>query len=233
VNKTSKGETKLLTNFTVFHDNLISRLKSLSQIQLDFARKCKTMETKHTDKVSDLKKQLDVRWKQLDKFETIVKNLAEHKQGWKKKLATKEGELEALQSMNSELTSQISGLKRPGLGESFEVKSLKVRATTAEKQVIIAKNQVAALEERKSQDSDSYHASREKWEARLKELESRYKAAEERVKRERQGAKENNAALQNRINEMQRHLELANKRKHILEDVIENNKPPTSSSSKS
>lgn len=183
----------------MFHDNLISRLKSLSQIQLDFDKKCKVLETKYTDKMSDLRKQLDARWKQLDKFDTIVKNLAEHKQGWKKRLATKEGEIEALKSTNSELSSQISGLKRPGQGESFEIKSLKARATTAEKQVIIAKNQVAALEERKSQEADTYNSAREKWEARLKELESRYKAAEERVKRERQGAKENNAALQNRI----------------------------------
>ena len=36
-----KGETKPFTNFSVFHDNLISRLKSLSQIQLDFDKKCK------------------------------------------------------------------------------------------------------------------------------------------------------------------------------------------------
>jgi len=38
-------------------------------------------------------------------------------------------------------------LKRPGQGENFEVKSLKARAITAEKQGIVAKNQVAALEE--------------------------------------------------------------------------------------
>ncbi|KLO19711.1 hypothetical protein SCHPADRAFT_864804 [Schizopora paradoxa] len=232
VDKTPKGETKPFTNFSVFHDNLISRLKSLSQIQLDFDKKCKVLETKYTDKMSDLRKQLDARWKQLDKFDTIVKNLAEHKQGWKKRLATKEGEIEALKSTNSELSSQISGLKRPGQGESFEIKSLKARATTAEKQVIIAKNQVAALEERKSQEADTYNSAREKWEARLKELESRYKAAEERVKRERQGAKENNAALQSRINDLQRQLELANKRKHLLDDMIESNKPPSSSSPK-
>ena len=48
------------------------------------------------DKAADLKKQLDVRWKQIDKFEASVKNLAETKQAWRKKVNTKEAELEAL-----------------------------------------------------------------------------------------------------------------------------------------
>lgn len=91
-----KGETKPFTNFSVFHDNLISRLKALSQIQLEFDKKCKDAESRYGEKFSDLKKQLDFRWKQIDKFETSLKNLAETKQGWKRKFSAKEGELEAL-----------------------------------------------------------------------------------------------------------------------------------------
>ena len=44
---------------------------------------------------SDVKKQLDFRWKQIDRFETSVKNLAEVKNSWRRKYNIKEGELEA------------------------------------------------------------------------------------------------------------------------------------------
>lgn len=54
------------------------------------------MEAKYNDKLGDLKKQLDHRWKQIDKFESSLKNLAEVKLGWKRKFSMKEGELEAL-----------------------------------------------------------------------------------------------------------------------------------------
>jgi chromosome segregation ATPase len=47
-----KGEAKPFTNFTVFHDNLISRLKALSQIQLEFDKRCKEAENKFQDKLA-------------------------------------------------------------------------------------------------------------------------------------------------------------------------------------
>ena len=43
-----------------------------------------------------MRKQLDNRWKQIDKFETSVKTLAEAKVAWRRKLSVKEGELEAI-----------------------------------------------------------------------------------------------------------------------------------------
>ena len=45
---------------------------------------------------SELRKQLDTRWKQIDRFETSVKNLAEIKHSWRRKYNAKEGELEAV-----------------------------------------------------------------------------------------------------------------------------------------
>jgi hypothetical protein len=38
---------------------------------------------------------LDQRWRQLDKFETSVKQYADTKSTWRRKLSAKEGELEA------------------------------------------------------------------------------------------------------------------------------------------
>jgi hypothetical protein len=46
--------------------------------------------------MSEMKKQLDARWRQLDKFEASVRTIAEAKSAWRKKLSAKEGEAEAL-----------------------------------------------------------------------------------------------------------------------------------------
>ena len=96
--KHGQAETKPFTNFSVFHDNLITRLKALSQIQTDFEKRVKEAEQRYTDRLNDMRKQLDLRWKQIDKFEASVKALAEAKALWRKKLSTKEGEIEALQA---------------------------------------------------------------------------------------------------------------------------------------
>ena len=43
-----------------------------------------------------MKKQLDFKWKQIDRFETSVKNLTDVKASWRRKYSAKEGELEAV-----------------------------------------------------------------------------------------------------------------------------------------
>jgi hypothetical protein len=47
-----KSETKPFTNFAVFHDNLISRLKAVTNIQSDFEKRCKEAESKFVDKLT-------------------------------------------------------------------------------------------------------------------------------------------------------------------------------------
>jgi hypothetical protein len=135
--KGNQAETKPFTNFSVFHDNLITRLKALSQIQLDFDKRVKEAEAKFTEKLGDMRRQLDTRWKQIDKFESSVKAYGEAKATWRRKFTAKEGELEALKvgpllyvfypwaltvvviqimkATNADLTSQISTAihKRP------------------------------------------------------------------------------------------------------------------------
>lgn len=80
----------------MFHDNLITRLKALSQIQLDFDKRCKEVEARFVEKMNDMRKQLDNRWKQIDKFEASVKSYADTKVSWRRKFSAKEGELEAV-----------------------------------------------------------------------------------------------------------------------------------------
>jgi uncharacterized membrane protein len=70
-------------------------LKSLSQIQQDFERRVKEAEARYTEKLNEIRKSLDQRWRQLDKFESSVKQYADAKTTWRRKLSAKEGELDA------------------------------------------------------------------------------------------------------------------------------------------
>ncbi|KZP16088.1 hypothetical protein FIBSPDRAFT_749256 [Athelia psychrophila] len=222
--KGGQAETKPFTNFSVFHDNLITRLKALSQIQLDFDRRCREVENRFTEKLTDMRKQLDNRWKQIDKFESSVKTYADTKVAWRRKLSAKEGELEAIKATNTDMATQLASQKRPGQGDGMEVRALSARATNAERRLINAQNQLAAAEEKMATMNQRNTNADGKWEARVKEYETRLKAAEERVKRERQGSKERVAELENNLKSLQRQFELAQKRNQQLNEVIDTNK---------
>ncbi|KAJ7318089.1 hypothetical protein DFH08DRAFT_789896 [Mycena albidolilacea] len=224
--KAGQAETKPFTNFGVFHDNLITRLKALSQIQVDFDKRAKDVEARFSEKLNDMRKQLDMRWKQIDKFETGVKGYAEAKAGWRRKLSVKEGELEALKTTNAELATQLSATRKPGGPDPMEVRSLSTRAANAERRLNNAQNQLLATEEKVAAMNQKSAVADSKWEARVKEYEARLKAAEERVKRERQGSKERIAELENNLKSLQRQFELAQKRNQQLNEVVESTKLP-------
>ncbi|KAI9464786.1 hypothetical protein F5148DRAFT_1209689 [Russula earlei] len=217
--KGGQAETKPYTNFGVFHDNVISRLKSLSQIQQDFEKRAKEAEARYTEKLSEIRKSLDQRWRQLDKFESSVKQFAETKATWRRKLSAREGELEAAKTSLSDVTAQLAILKRPTPGDSSEVKALMIRANNAERRLANAQNQLAAAEEKVAAMNQKTTAADSKWEARVKEYETRLRAAEERVKRERQGYKERVLELENQIKSLQRQREIADRRNHQLADM--------------
>ncbi|KAG9225605.1 hypothetical protein CCMSSC00406_0003108 [Pleurotus cornucopiae] len=219
--KGGQAETKPFTNFSVFHDNLITRLKALSQIQLDFDKRCKEVESKFTKKLADMRKQLDHRWKQIDKFEEAVKGYADAKAAWRRKYSSKEGELEAIKATNADLTTQLAAMKKPGQSDAMEVRALSARATNAERRLINAQNLLAASEEKVAEMNQRNASADSKWEARVKEYEARLKAAEEKYKRERQGAKERVNELENNMKNIREQLELAQKRNRQLNDVVQ------------
>lgn len=146
-----------------------------------------------------MRKQLDTRWKQIDKFEASVKSYAETKATWKRKFAAKEGELDALKTSNVDMAAQLAGVKRPGQTDSMELRALSARAVNAERRLNNAQNQLAATEEKIATMNQRTAVADSKWEVRVKEYEARLKAAEEKVKRERQGGKERAAELENSV----------------------------------
>lgn len=146
-----------------------------------------------------MRKQLDYRWRQIDKFESSVRTYAEMKATWRRKFSAKEGEVEALKTANAEMAATLSSIKKPGQVDSMEVRALSARASNAERRLVNTQNQLAAAEERISEINKKTGAAGAKWEARVKEYETRLKAAEERVKRERQGGKERVGELENNV----------------------------------
>lgn len=165
-----------------------------------------------------MRKQLDFRWKQIDKFEAALKTVAETRATWRKKLSSKEGEVEALkvsfvlhptscplantmllQATNSELQAQLVSTRKPGTADAMEVRSLTTRATIAERRLANVQNQLLASEEKITVLNEKTAASDAKWEARVKEYEARQKVMEEKVKRERQGGKERALELENQM----------------------------------
>ena len=93
-----KPETRPYTNFSVFHDLLMSRLKTLNQLANTFEARSKEIETRYSDKLSEIRRQFESRWRKVEKIEASVKSFSDNRASWKQKFALKEGELDALKS---------------------------------------------------------------------------------------------------------------------------------------
>jgi len=77
---------------------------------MDFDKRSKEVEARFTEKLTDMRKQLDTRWKQIDKFESSLKTYADTKAAWKRKFSQKEGELEAIKARVNFSVSFVSVL---------------------------------------------------------------------------------------------------------------------------
>ncbi|KAF8934386.1 hypothetical protein EDD21DRAFT_377196 [Dissophora ornata] len=193
-------------NFAYFSNHLHSRLKSLSRLFILFEKKAKELEDKSTSQLAHLKKQLDSKLKQLDRFETIVRNAADRQRKWREQLVKKQTENEELQAKQLLLTKTIADLKIRG-GSSDQSQDYETRCKHAERKL--------QLEKTRSMDAE------ERWNARLRELEKRTKDAEERVKRERQGAKEKVAGLIDANTAAQKTIENLQRKNGQLQELVD------------
>jgi len=177
------------------------RLKALTSLHADFEKRLQASEAKLQERVTELKRTLDTRWRVLERVEGSVKNLADAKASWRRKVALLQGELDGAKATIAELSGQVqSAQRRPGeTAKDAEIRALTARASNAERRLANAQNQLAGAEERVASQVERAALADGKWEARVKEYETRIKAAEERVKRERQGAKERVAELETSV----------------------------------
>ncbi|KAF9370756.1 hypothetical protein CPB97_002496 [Podila verticillata] len=193
-------------NFVYFSNHLISRLKSLSKLFILFEKKGKELEDKATGQLVHLKKQLDLKLKQMEKFETIVRNAADRQRKWREQLVRKQAETEELQAKNTLLAKTIADLKSRSVTNE-RVQEYETRFKHAERKLQMEKSKSMDVEER--------------WNARLRELEKRTKDAEERVKRERQGAKEKVAGLLDENKVAQKNIESLQRKNVQLQELVD------------
>ncbi|KAG8873257.1 hypothetical protein FRB98_009135 [Tulasnella sp. 332] len=221
--KKGSGSTRPLTNFALFHEDLMGRMKALSHLTADFEKKCKIVEQRFTEKLADLKKQLDGRWKQLDKFEISAKAALENRDKWKRKFQIAQGELDATKASNIELNAMSRRGSHVGLGEpsSSDLKAMATRVANAERRATHAQNLLLAKEEQINSQLNKYQAAEDKWAARVSEYERREKNASERFKNERQGGKETIQALQSEIEVLKGELDRRRKQEVQLDAMLE------------
>ena len=218
------SDARPYNNFNAFHENLISKMKSISNIQLKFDKKSKDIENVWVEKFANLKKQVDSRWKQLERLEVSIKSASDLHKQWRLRANEKTRELDELKQSYNEIMIQLSNAKSkslsPSIDSNTEVKSLTARANTAERRLNITQNQLNQAEEKLIEARNKIIESDNKWANRAKEFEARMKAAEEKVKRERQGAKDRVYDLEKNIDNLNKQIDGANKRNTTLQTLV-------------
>ncbi|KAF9204957.1 hypothetical protein BGZ49_004666 [Haplosporangium sp. Z 27] len=202
-------------NFAYFSTHLVSRLKSLSKLFILFEKKGKELEDKATSQMIHLKKQLDIKLKQLDGFEANVRAAADRQRKWREQVVKSRADNEELLAKQQQLNKIIIELKARA-GPSERAQDYEARCKQAERKLQMEKTRTMDAEER--------------WNARLRELEKRTKDAEERVKRERQGAKEKVAGLLDQNNTAQKTIENLQRKNDQLQELVDIHKGDLSKS---
>ncbi|KAG0277456.1 hypothetical protein BGZ95_005913 [Linnemannia exigua] len=193
-------------NFVYFSNHLISRLKSLSKLFILFEKKGKELEDKATSQLVQLRRQLDMKLKQLDRFETIVRDAADRQRKWREQLVKSKAANEDLQAKQVLLERTIADLRTRDKS-SDRAQDYEARCKHAERKLQLEKTQFMSAEER--------------WNARIRELEKRTKDAEERVLRERQGAKEKVAGLLDENKTAQKNIESLQRKNSQLQELAD------------
>ncbi|SCV70616.1 BQ2448_3378 [Microbotryum intermedium] len=225
--KSGQADPKPFTNFVIFHDSLISRLKSVNQLQASFDRRAREIETKFSDHFAALKRQHESRLKQLDRFEAAIKTATETQRQWRHRVHSKQAEVDAARAEVQNLQTQLSTLRSSASsspsspGMTSELSTLTKRAATAERRLAATQAQLRNAEDKLGDAREKVAVAEGKWEARLREMEARLRAAEEKVKRERQGAKERVAELTRTIKDLQTQVARAGQRAQLLEGVLD------------
>ncbi|KAA1074800.1 hypothetical protein PGT21_020881 [Puccinia graminis f. sp. tritici] len=222
----SAHDVKPFTNFTVFHESIINRLKSLGAMQSGFDTKIKEVEKKLEKQYTALKRQHDSRMRQLDQFETTMKAATDTQRQWRARLTTKQGEVEAARETCNELQKQISSLKtRASIagtspGSITEPRQASTKLANLEKKLAATQSQLKSTEEKFNEAKLKVSAVESSWQARLKELQDRNKELEEKVKREKKSAVERKSHLDHQLSDLKDQIVASDHRSKQLEELL-------------
>ncbi|KAG0333445.1 hypothetical protein BG004_000840 [Podila humilis] len=149
---------------------------------------------------------MDLKLKQLDKFENIVRGAADRQRKWREQLIRKQTETDELQARNVLLAKTIAELKSRS-GNTERVQEYETRFKHAERKLQVQSSKHLDAEER--------------WNARIRELQKRTNDSEERTKRERQGAKEKVATLLDEYRIAQKNIESLQRKNAQLQELVD------------
>ncbi|KAK4046671.1 hypothetical protein OIO90_006483 [Microbotryomycetes sp. JL221] len=219
------GQSEALphNNFGAFQETLLSRVRGVKQLQADFERRTREVESKLTDEYSSIKRQYDAKLKQLDRLEASVKSASDSQKQWRERVRTKQTEVDSGKSVIADLQRQISALRtspNDDAAVSSRIAALTSRASSAERKLNLTQSQLADAESKLEDARTKVSVAEQKWEARLQELQSRLKQAEEKLKRERQGAKERVAELIEQNSMLKSEIVDSRRRGDQLDDVL-------------
>ncbi|TIB90893.1 hypothetical protein E3Q06_00136 [Wallemia mellicola] len=209
-------------NFNQFHENLITKMRVISSLEMKFDKRAKEIETNWMTKFASLRKQVEGKWKQIDGLESSVKSASEVHKQWRMKSNEKSREVDELKHQYNDLMTQLASAKsRAGQSsnDSTEIKSLTARATTAERKLNITQNQLTQVENKLVEARNKIIDSDNKWSTRAKEFETKMKAAEDKVRRERLGAKDRVTDLEKNIENLNKQIEGATKRNTTIQGL--------------
>ncbi|GAA6019786.1 hypothetical protein JCM8202_001220 [Rhodotorula sphaerocarpa] len=242
---TSSEQPAPFSNFPIFHERLLERLKGITQLHMSFERRTKELETRFVDQVQSLKRQQDSRHAQVDRFEASLKMALDSQKQWRLRVQQKSLELEQAKAEAASLQSQLTSLRRspnpdaphdpsaspsrPAWTEANLVSRLRAaeaKVSTVERRLAATQDQLRDAESRLEQQRSKYGVAEGKWEARVRELEQRVRAAEEKVKRERQGAKERVAELEQDARRLRDNIADAKRRDQQLDEVLQHRQRP-------
>ncbi|CAG8541751.1 980_t:CDS:10, partial [Ambispora gerdemannii] len=193
-------------NFNLFHEHLLSKLKTLSHVHTTFERRAKEID-------APLKKQMDIKLRQMSKFDGVINKANTATKEWREQARKNQGELEATRNTNEELLDQLASLR----DQLEDLRSVKSRADEYEIKYREA--------ERRSRNLDTNMRDEERrWVSRYKEVEGRMIQAEERLKIEKQGARVKVDSIRESNKDLEAEIQSLNRRNTQLQELLDFNK---------
>ncbi|CAG8474184.1 14801_t:CDS:10 [Funneliformis caledonium] len=196
-------------NFALFHEHLLSKLKTLSHVYNTFDLRTKEIDNRWQEQYESLKNQMDIKLRLLNKFEGMIQKATVAQKDWRDQAKRNQGQLEAAKNINEELTDKLSVMRE----QLDELKASNARAEEAESKLKEAERHARIMESKMKEEE-------RKWTARLKDLEYREIQSEERLKVEKQGAKEKVESLVENIKGFETQIQALNRRNNELQELI-------------
>ncbi|CAG8465628.1 1197_t:CDS:10, partial [Ambispora leptoticha] len=206
------------TNFNLFHEHLLSKLKTLNHVHTTFERRAKEIDTRWQEQYEQvsipfeqtLKKQMDIKLRQMSKFDSVINKANAATKEWREQAKKNQGELEATRNTNEELLDQLASLR----DQLEDLRSVKTRADEYEVKYREAERRARNLDTNMRDDE-------RRWESRYKELEGRMIQAEERLQIEKQGARVKVDSMRESNKDLEAQIQSLNRRNAQLQELLD------------